>query len=110
MFLLWLALLAGSPLPTLLIRVSDNSGKPLSHADVLIITSDGRTIRRTTDDRGSARIEISGTFRLEVRHAGYRPLRSSLIPITREGLYHVDISLLPGDLNDVPEEVEAKTQ
>src|ERR1051326_8305013 len=110
MFLLWLTLLVHSALPTLLIRVSDNSGKPVPHADVLIITSDGNTIARSTDERGSVRIEISGRFRIAVRRVGFRPLRTSLITLSAEGLYHVDIPLVLGDLNDVPEDVEAQTQ
>ncbi len=111
MFLLWLALFLSTALPTLIVRVvSYDTGKPVLNAEVLIVMSDGRNVRRTTDDRGSIRIEITGSFRLEVRREGFRPARTSTSSLSGDAVYRVDIPIVPGDSNSAPEELDVQHQ
>src|SRR5438045_9794429 len=111
MFLLWLALLFTAAPPTLIVRVvSDTTGKPVPHAEVLITMSDGRTADRTTDNRGSLHMDISGSFRLDVQHPGFRPLRTSTISLPADGVYRVEIPMVPGDANAAPEELDVQQQ
>src|SRR5262245_40147910 len=111
MFLLWLALLVSSALPTLIVRVvSYDTSKPVPQAEVLVVLPDGRTLHRITDSHGSFRIEIVGSFRLEVRHTGYRALRTSTTSLSGDGVYRVDIPLVQGDPNAAPEELDVQQQ
>jgi hypothetical protein len=97
MVLFWLALLLTAGNPVLTGRVLDRSHKPLAHAEVRIITPEGETTDQTTDDRGSFRFDVSGRFRLEIRHEGFRSIQSNLVSLPREGLYEIDVILLPGE-------------
>jgi hypothetical protein len=90
--------------PTLAGHVSDSRGKPLSGAVVQIQVEGGRLTELVTDSRGVFRTEISGKFHLEIRHNGYRTVRSSTVSLNggSDDSYQVgDIQLLPGNPDDV---------
>jgi hypothetical protein len=90
--------------PTLAGHVSDSRGKPLSGAVVQIQVEDGRLTELVTDSRGAFRTEISGRFHLEIRHSGFRTVRSSTVSLNggSDDIYQVgDIQLLPGNPDDV---------
>src|SRR5437016_11844738 len=79
-------------------------GKPIPDAIVRIETDDRRTMEVLSDSRGAYRIAANGRFRLEIRHEGYRTVRSSDALIPNGGaddIYQADVSLLPGDPNDI---------
>src|SRR2546428_13973047 len=79
-------------------------GKPIPDAIVRIETNDRRTMEALSDSRGAYRIAANGRFRLELRHEGYRTVRSSDALIPNGGaadIYQADVSLLPGDPNDI---------
>src|SRR5689334_15697105 len=97
MVLFWLALLLNTGSPVLTGRVLDSSHKPIPRAEVRILYSDGKSTEQTSDDHGVFRLEVSGRFQLEIRHSGFRSIRSNLISLPREGLYEIDVALLPGD-------------
>src|SRR5437867_11636201 len=87
-------------------------GKPIPDAIVRVETDDGRIMEVLSDSRGAYRIEANGRFRLEVRHEGYRTVRSSDALIPNGGadyIYQADVSLLPGDPNDI-ETVELRLE
>src|SRR5437016_12862026 len=109
MVFFWLALFLNTGLPVLTGRVLDSSHKPVSHAEVRIVSSDGNVIEQTTDDHGSFRLEISGRFQLEIRHSGFRSIQSNLISLPREGLYEIDVALLPGE-PEVVDQVDLQIQ
>ena len=67
MFLVWFPLLLSPASPILVGRVSDGLGKPVSHAAVRLVTSDGRTLSATTNDRGGFRFVVSSGFQLEIQ-------------------------------------------
>src|SRR5262249_35174510 len=59
-----------------------------------------RVVYLLTDTRGAFRIEISGRVHLEIRHAGYRTVRSSTVSLSSgsDDIYQTeDIRLLPGN-------------
>ena len=90
--------------PVLTGRIADSRGKPLAGAEVRVHIEDGRTVDGMTDGRGAFRIEIAGRFQLEIRHKGFRSVRSSPIALSGSGddVYQIeDIRLLPGDSTDV---------
>jgi len=85
-------------------RVTDMRGKPIPDAIVRIETDDRRTMEVLSDSRGAYRIAANGRFRLEIRREGYRTVRSSDALIPNGGaddIYQADVSLLPGDPNDI---------
>jgi hypothetical protein len=85
-------------------RVSDSRGKPIAGASVRVYTEGGQTTEFVTDSRGGFRAGISGRFHIEIRHDGYRSVRSSTLslPGAFEDLYQTDdIQLLPGNPADV---------
>src|SRR5579884_308704 len=105
----WLALLLSAVNPVLTGRVLDQSRKPLSHAEVRIVTPDGRTLAQTTDDRGSFRFEITGRFQIEIRHSGFRSVQSNVIALPRDGTYEIDVRLLPGE-SDTTDQVDLQIE
>ncbi len=90
--------------PVLVGRVLDSHGKGISDATVRVQTEDGRTVDVVTDNHGAFRIEVSGKTRIEIRHDGYRTVRSAPMSISgvSADIYQVDIPLLAGN----PKEVE----
>src|SRR2546422_5871006 len=91
-------------MPVLSGRVADSRGKPLAGASVHVQTDDGRTTDLVTDSRGAFRVEITGRFHLEIRHDGYRTVRSSTVSLSggSDDIYQIDdIRLLPGNPGDV---------
>ena len=103
MFTYFLALfLAASPV--LAGRVADPQGKPIPSAIIRVETDDGRSSYSLTDSRGEFRAEVSGRFLVEIRHSGFRTLRSasaSLLGASADDVYQAAFSLLPGDVNDI---------
>jgi len=89
--------------PVLVGRVLDSRGKGISDAAVLVQTEDGRTAEVLTDSHGGFRIEVSGKTRIEIRHDGYRTVRSAPMSISgvSADIYQVDIPLLAGNPEDV---------
>jgi hypothetical protein len=90
--------------PTLAGRVADPLGKPIPNAMVRLEADDGRIANTITNARGEFRLEVSGRFMVEIRHSGYRTLRSSttsLVGASADDVYQANFSLLPGDVNDV---------
>src|SRR5262245_29672547 len=103
MFITVLALLLAAT-PVLSGRVTDSRGKPVPGATVRVQLEDGRSTQLTTDARGDFRVEANGRFRLEIRHDGYRTVRSSVLSLSSgsEDVYQTDdIQLLPGKPEDV---------
>jgi outer membrane receptor protein involved in Fe transport len=91
--------------PVLTGRVADSRGKPLPGAAVRVQMEGGRSTELITDNRGAFRVEISGRFQLEIRCAGYRTVRTSVVTLSSAGddVYQIDaIRLLAGN----PDEVE----
>ena len=89
--------------PVLAGRVTDARGKPIPDATVRV-QAEGRTSETVTDNRGAYRIEAADVFRLEVRRPGYRTIRSSLVSLPNaatEDVYEADVSLLPGNSEDI---------
>src|SRR5437870_4209897 len=87
-------------------------GKPIPDAIVRIETDDRRTMEVLSDSRGAYRIAANGRFRLEIRHEGYRTVRSSDALIPNGGaddIYQADVSLLPGNPEDI-ETVELRLE
>ncbi|HSU87789.1 MAG TPA: carboxypeptidase-like regulatory domain-containing protein, partial [Terriglobia bacterium] len=98
--------------PVLMGRVTDSHGKPIPDARVRLQTDDGKTTEVVTDGHGSYRLEVNGRFRLEIRHDGYRTVRSSaaLLPnAPSDDIYQADVSLLPGNSEDI-ETVELRLE
>ena len=94
--------LAASPI--LIGRVTDVRGRPIAAATVRVQSDDGRATEVLTDSRGVYRIEANGRFHLEIRHEGYRTVRSSDASIASGGsddVYQADVSLLPGNSEDL---------
>jgi hypothetical protein len=57
-----------------------------------------------TDSRGAFRVGISGRFQLEIRHGGYRTVRSSTVALSggSDDVYQIDdIRLLSGSPDDI---------
>ncbi len=112
---LWLCALvvtASGAVPTLAGRVSDSHGKPIPGAQVRIQTDDGRITNLTTDNRGSFRAEVNGRFRVEIRSEGFRAVRSMPVSLSTgaEGVYQVEITLLPGNPGAEPESIELRLE
>src|SRR5262245_11744019 len=84
-------------------RVTDPQGKSISNAAVHVQTETGRMIDLMTDNRGGFRIEISGTFQIEIGHEGFRTIRSSAVSLTGESddVYQVEVPLRLGEPKDV---------
>jgi hypothetical protein len=90
--------------PILMGRVTDARGRPIPDAIVRIQSEDGRTSEVSTDSRGGYRIEANGRFHLEIRHEGYRTVRSEAILLpnaTADDVYQADVPLLPGNPEDI---------
>jgi hypothetical protein len=69
---------------------------------IIRVIADGRAPSEVTaDGRGRYRLEISGKFQLEVRSPGFRTLRSSFSELPGEGVYQVDLPLMPGETSQV---------
>ena len=69
-FLIWFLAAA----PVLVGRVVDTGGRPITNAMVRLETENGSAIDTITDSRGGFRVDVSGRFRIEIRHPGYRTL------------------------------------
>jgi hypothetical protein len=90
--------------PVLTGRVTDARGKPITGAIVRVQTDDGRTNDLATDNRGAFRIEINGRFRLEIRHDGYRTVRSSVVSLSAasDDTYQIEeIRLISGSPDQI---------
>jgi hypothetical protein len=99
---LLILILAG--VPVLSGRVVDPRGKPIPGAIVRIHAEDGRVTQTPTDSRGGFRVEANGRFQLEIRHEGYRTVRSSVFSLAggTDDVYEMDdVHLLPGNPDDV---------
>ncbi len=70
---------------------------------IRIIAPDGQVTEATADKRGAFRVQVPSRFYLEIRHAGYRSVRSSEVSLEAdfEGAYQVDVPLRPGNPDDV---------
>src|SRR5215510_5329405 len=97
MFLVWLALLFNAASPILVGRVSDGLGKPVPHAAVRLVLSDGHSVSATTNDRGGFRFEVSSGFQLEIQSPGFRTLQSDPISLPRDGIYQFEVALSRGN-------------
>src|SRR5262245_18422153 len=97
MFLVWLALLLNAAAPILVGRVSDGLGKPIPHAAVRLVMSDGRALSATTNDRGGSRFEVSSGFHLEIQSPGFRTVQSDPISLPRDGIYQFEVALTRGN-------------
>ena len=98
--------------PILSGRVADPQGKPIPNAIVRVASDDGRTSVGVTDSRGEFRVEVNGRFIVEIRHSGFRTLRSataSLLGASADDIYQATFSLLPGDVDDI-ETVELRLE
>src|SRR3954470_7149837 len=97
--------------PVLTGRVADSKGKGIPGAQVHVQAEDGRTRDLVTDSRGSFRVEIGGKFYLEIRHDGYRTVRSSTFSPAgaSDDVYQVEIPLLAGNPDDI-ETIELQLQ
>jgi hypothetical protein len=81
-------------------------GKSIPGSIVRVVAPDGRaTIEVSADKRGAFRVEVPEKFHLEIRHDGYRTVRSSEVSLSpgSDDVYQVDVPLRPGS----PENVEA---
>src|SRR6185436_466432 len=83
--------------PTLSGRVTDRQGNPVQGATVRSIVAGRAPLEVLTDARGKFKLEITGRFQIEVRHAGYQTLLSGSAELTGESVYQVEIPLLSGD-------------
>src|SRR5262245_22346566 len=109
MFLVWLALLVNAASPILVGRVSDGLGKPVPHAAVRQVMSDGRTLSVTTNDRGGFRFEVSSGFQLEIESPGFRTLQTDPISLPRDGIYQFEVALSRGNSTEI-DRVELQLQ
>src|SRR6476661_10445714 len=94
--LLWLIPSVKAATPTL-------AGKSVPGSGIRIIAADGQVTQATADKRGSFRVQVPARFYLEIRHAGYRSVRSSEVSLEgdSEAAYQVDVPLRPGNPDDV---------
>lgn len=98
--------------PVLVGRVVDPQGKAIADAEVRVLADGGRVVNSTTNGRGVFRVEVTGRFRLEIRHAGYRTLQSTAVSLSDAssgGVYQADISLFRGNPDDI-ESVELQLE
>jgi TonB-dependent receptor-like protein/carboxypeptidase family protein len=98
--------------PILSGRVADPQGTPIPNAIVRVDSDDGRSSVGVTDSRGEFRVEVNGRFIVEIRHSGFRTLRSaaaSLLGASADDIYQATFSLLPGDVGDI-ETVELRLE
>jgi hypothetical protein len=103
MFTTFLALFLAAT-PVLAGRVADSRGKPIAGATVRIQAEDGRSAEVVTDSRGAFRVEIASRSRLEIRHDGYRTVRSSTFSLSSasDDVFEMDdVRLTPGRPDDV---------
>src|SRR5215467_5404494 len=72
-------------------------GKSVPGSSIRIITVDGHVSESTADKRGAFRVEAPAHFYLEIRHAGYRSVRSSEVSLAGDSqdAYQVDVQLRP---------------
>jgi len=94
---MWLVLLLLLANPTLSGRVTDRQGKPVPGATVRLLVEGRAPVDSLTDAHGHFRLEITGRFQIEVRHSGYRSLRSAFVELSGDGVYQVEVPLIPGD-------------
>src|SRR5215831_18336295 len=94
--LLWLIPSLEAASPTLV-------GRSVPGSSIRIITVDGHASESTADKRGAFRVEVPAHFFLEIRHAGYRSVRSSEVSLASDSqdAYQVDVQLRPGNPDDV---------
>src|SRR5215831_13729679 len=86
--LLWLIPSVASATPVLV-------GKSVPGSSIRIINADGQVTESTADKRGAFRVEVPARFYLEIRHAGYRSVRSSGVSLATDSqdAYQVDVQL-----------------
>jgi hypothetical protein len=98
---LWLIpSLALAAAPIITGRIADSRGKPITGATVRVQNEDGRSAEFVTDSHGAFRVQASGRFHLEIRHEGYRSVRSSVVSVSAgsDDVYQIDdIRLLTGN-------------
>lgn len=78
-------------------------GKSVPGSTIRVITPDGRLASEVNaDKRGVFRVQVPASFHLEIRHDGYRTVRSSEVVLAAgsEDIYQVDVPLRPGDPGD----------
>jgi hypothetical protein len=97
----WLLLAVVLANPTFSGRVIDRDGKAIPGAAVRAVSVGAPAIEVRTDNRGRFRLEVSGPFRLEVRSEGFRSVVSTELRLPGEGVYQVDVPLLPGDSGQI---------
>jgi hypothetical protein len=101
--LLWFLPSLFAALPVLSGRVVDSHGKAIPGAAVQVQTDDGHTMDYVTDSRGRFRVEAGGKFHIEIRHDGYRTIRSSTVSLSGspDAVYQVDLPLQQGNPDDI---------
>ena len=98
--------------PILMGRITDPRGTPISNARVRVQTDNGTTAESLTDSRGVYKVEANGKFSLEIQREGYRTIRSSIASLPNaasEDVYEADVSLLPGNIQEI-ETVELRLE
>src|SRR5689334_1906075 len=75
--LLWLIPSVASAAPVLV-------GKSVPGSSIRIMSTDGKVTEFTADKRGGFRVEVPAHFYLEIRHAGYRSVRSSEVSLASD--------------------------
>ena len=88
--------------PVLSGRVVDSHGKGIPDAKVRVQNDGGGTTDVVTDSRGNFRVPVSGKFHIEIRHDGYRSIRTSTVALsgTPDDVYQVEVRLLPGNADE----------
>src|SRR4029079_538264 len=97
--------LSWGAVPVLTGRVADSRGKPITGAIVRVQTDDGRApTELATDNRGAFRAEIKGAFHLEIRHDGYRTVRTSAVSLSAasDNTYQIEeVRLISGSPDQI---------
>jgi hypothetical protein len=94
--LLWL-------IPSLEAATPSLVGRSVPGSSIRIVGADGQVTESTADKRGAFRVQVPTRFYMEIRHAGYRSVRSSEVSLEADSqdAYQVDVQLRPGNPDDV---------
>src|SRR6185369_4840991 len=101
---LWLTPSLALATPIITGRITDTHGKTITGATVLVQNDDGRSAEFVTDNHGIFRAQAGGKFHFEIRHDGYRSVRSSAVSLSAsaDDVYQIDdIRLLSGNSDSV---------
>ncbi len=93
-----------SAAPTLVGRVVDSRGSPIVGVAVRVVLQAGTPVDVFTDNGGAFRLQVGTGFQLEFRRPGYRTVQTlplSIPPAASDGIYQIEISLLPGNPSDI---------